>query len=671
MLVLGIHGGQIGDDEDQGPGFTSHDAAAVLVRDGEIAAAIEEERLTRLKHSNSFPVEAIRFCLAQAGAGWGDLDWIALNLSEQTLDLQYALAALNLVGGRISSARTAIGALFTRHFGVDVAARLRFCQHHLTHAASAYFASRFDRALIVTLDGDGEDRCGMVLAAEHGRLRPIMEYPEQKSLGNWYTALIKVLGYTRFDEYKVMGLAPLGDPRTYARMFKSFYRLLPGGDYELEPMTKHLYHLQREGLVAGMRGKGAPFTQMHKDFAAALQEALEDVALHIVRHFQRQTGMDQLCLAGGVVHNCSMNGKILRTGLFRKVFAQPAAHDAGTALGAAWMVLKEEGREPGREPMRHVFLGTDVGSAAAIGRALAGWEDFLEFEQADDVEARTARLLAGGAVVGWVQGRSEFGPRALGNRSILADPRPAANKDLINRMVKKREGYRPFAPSVCEESVSEFFETPPEQTDFPFMIFVLAVRAEKRAELGAITHVDGTARVHTVARDVNPRYWRLLREFAALTGLPILLNTSFNNNAEPIVDSAADAIACFLTTGLHWLVIGDYIARKRDLAPADLSHLTLAPELRRNRKLVRRAPLDGDAGAWRFAIECTANDYFCESRVGVSRDLFQLLMAADGRRSAAGLMADLGMAEDRRAALAGELVDLWGRRVIVLRPAAV
>lgn len=669
MLVLGIHGGGQRDEEDHAAGFTSHDAAAVLLRDGEIVAAIEEERLSRLKHSNSFPVEAIGFCLSQAGVGLSDVDWIALNLSEQTLDLQYALEALSRPGGQITSAREAIGSLFEKAFAIDVSAKLRFCQHHVAHAASAYYASRFDRALVVILDGDGEGLSGMVLAAENGALRPLMEYPEQKSLGNWYTSLINVLGYTRFDEYKVMGLAPLGNPQTYARMFKSFYRLLPGGDYEIEPITKHFYHLQREGLIEGMRRKGDPFTQRHKDFAAALQAALEDIGLHIVRHFQRQTGMDRLCLAGGVTHNCSLNGKILYTKLFRKIFAQPAAHDAGTALGAAWMVFTEEGRQPGREAMQHVYLGTHVGDTDEIGRALEAWSDFLEIEKVEDVEARTARLLADGAVVGWVQGQSEFGPRALGNRSILADPRPASNKDLINRMVKKREGYRPFAPSVCEESVGEYFETLPEQTDYPFMIFVLNVRPERRAGLGAITHADGTARVHTVSRDVNPRYWRLLREFAGLTGLPILLNTSFNNNAEPIVDSAEDAIACYLTTGLHWLVIGNYMARKRDLSPTDAVHSRLAPGLRRNRKLVRRAALNGDSSAARFGIECTANDFFCESRVSVAEDLFHLLMAADGRRSVASLAVELGITGDRRETLTRELVDLWGRRVIVLRPA--
>lgn len=671
MLVLGLHGGYVRETEDLGPGFGSHDAAAVLVRDGEIIAAIEEERLSRLKHSNAFPVEAIRFCLREAGAGWSDVDRITLNVSQQSLDYHRALQSLRTPGERIVTAREAIASLFQETFGVDVADKLRFCHHHLAHAASAYYASGFDRALVVTLDGDGDDLCGMVLVANDGRLHPIKEYSDQISLGNWYSSLINVLGYTRFDEYKVMGLAPLGNPLKYAALFKNFYRLLPGGEYEITPIVEHVYHLEREGLIENTRRKGTPFTEMHRDFAAALQAALEDIGLHIVRHFQRQTGMDKLCLAGGVVHNCSLNGKILYTGLFRKVFAQPAAHDAGTALGAAWMVLREEGREAVRhEPMRHVFFGTEIGGPEEIARTLETWRGFLDFEKLEDVEARTARLLADGSVVGWIQGRSEFGPRALGNRSILADPRPASNKDLVNRMVKKREGYRPFAPSVCAENAGEFFETAPEQADFPFMIFVLNVLPQRQAELGAITHADGTARVHTVDRSVNPRYWRLLREFGGLTGIPMLLNTSFNNNAEPIVDSAEDAIACYLTTGLHYLVIGDYLVRKRDLGPSDPRYLELAPTLRLNRKLVRRAALNGQNAISPFTIECTANDFFCESKVHISEDLFRILLAADGCRSAAALMADAGVPEERKGALAGELVDLWGRRVVVLRPAA-
>ena len=668
MLVLGIHGGNVRELEDHEPGFGSHDAAAVLVRDHDIVAAMEEERLSRLKHSNAFPVEAMRFCLRTAGATWHDVDRIALNMSQQTLDHHRALHALGTPGGRIITAREAIAALFADAFAVDVADKLRFSHHHLAHATSAYDASGYDRALVITLDGDGDGLCGMVLVADAGRLHPIKEYPDQVSLGNWYSSLINVLGYTRFDEYKVMGLAPLGDPRKYAALFKSFYRLLPGGDYEITPIAEHLYHLQREGLIENTRRKGAPFTQMHKDFAAALQVALEDIVLHIVRHFKRQTGMDHLCLAGGVAHNCSMNGKILYSGLFRKVFVQPAAHDAGTALGAAWMVLREEGlRRNGGEPMRHVFFGTDIGRPDELDRTLDAWRDFVEFERLDDIETRTAQLLAEGAVVGWVQGRSEFGPRALGNRSILADPRPAANKDLINRMVKKREGYRPFAPSVCLENVAEFFETLPEQDDFPFMIFVLKVRPARQSELGAITHADGTARVHTVAESVNPRYWRLLREFGELTGIPMLLNTSFNNNAEPIVDSAEDAITCYLTTGLHYLVLGDYLVRKRELLPADARYLGLSLGLRPNRKLVRRTGRDGRG---RFTIECTANDFFGPSKADVSEDLFRLLLASDGHRSVAELVEEVAITEARRGALVEQLVDLWERRVLVLRPGA-
>jgi carbamoyltransferase len=672
MLVLGIHGGQARETEDLGPGFGAHDAAAVLVRDNEILAAIEEERITRLKHTNAFPGEAIRFCLRQAGVGWDEVDRVALNVSEQTLDYHAALGALGTPGERISAAREILAARFSEAFGVDVADRLRFCHHHMAHAVSAYFASGFDRSLVVTLDGDGDGLSGMVLVADNGRLHKLKEYSDQISLGNWYSSLINVLGYTRFDEYKVMGLAPLGNPERFAALFRSLYRLLPGGEYEIAPIAEHVYHLQREGLVDNTRKKGAPFNQMHKDFAAALQATLEDIGLHIARHFQRQTAMDKLCLAGGVAHNCSMNGKILYSGLFRKMFVQPAAHDAGSALGAAWMVLGDEGGMVCRRPMRHLYLGSDIQGPDEIGRTLDGWRSLVDFERLEDIEAHSALLLAEGAVIGWVQGRSEFGPRALGNRSILADPRPAENKDLINRMVKKREGYRPFAPSVCEENAGEFFETLPEQADFPFMIFVLNVRSQWQTPLGAITHTDGTARVHTVAQSVNPRYWKLLRAFGDRTGVPMLLNTSFNNNAEPIVDSVEDAVTCYLTTGLHYCVIGDYLVRKRELGPTDLRYLELAPALRPHRKLVRRVERDGDGRGLRgrFAIECTANDFFCESKVQVSRDLFQLLLAADGLRSAASLLDEQGLPLERREAIIGELVDLWSRRAVVLRPAA-
>src|SRR5262249_1296171 len=283
---------------------------------------------------------------------------------------------------------------------------------------------------------------------------------------------------------------------------------------------------------------------------ASLQETLEDIAFHTIRYYRQVTGQKRLCLAGGVAHNCTLNGKLLYSGLFDDVFIQPAAHDAGCALGSAMHAYLQAKGSLSRPRLDHVFWGSDAGADDEIESTLSRWTELVEFEKVDNVAERAAQLLAGGSVIGWVQGRSEFGPRALGNRSILADPRPAENKRVINAMVKKREGYRPFAPSVPEEDAADIFVPPPMKTA-PFMIFVVDVREHQRALLGAVTHVNGSARVQTVSRSTNARYHRLLAEFKALTGVPVLLNTSFNNNAEPIVDSVEDAVVCYLTTGLH------------------------------------------------------------------------------------------------------------------------
>jgi carbamoyltransferase len=261
------------------------------------------------------------------------------------------------------------------------------------------------------------------------------------------------------------------------------------------------------------------------DFAAAIQEALESLMLHVLAHYRESTGLRNLCLAGGVSQNCSANGKILYSHLFDQVFVQPAAHDAGCALGAALFVSGETATRPEQEQIRHVFWGSDIGDASDIEKELHAWRGFLEFEKCTSIEDRTASLIAQGSVIGWVQGRTEFGPRALGNRSILADPRPVQNKDRINQMVKKRESFRPFAPSVLDKDADQYFEIPQDVESLPFMTFVVKVRPEWRPILGAVTHVDGTARLQTVSFHDNPRYWNLIQAFGRITGVPILLNT--------------------------------------------------------------------------------------------------------------------------------------------------
>jgi len=671
MLVLAIHSlSPIRDSDDMDPelGWGDHDAAAVLVEDGRVLAAIEEERLNRVKHSSAFPLRAARRCLDQAGVRLRDVDRIAIAFSEEYADRYFLRRALDNAAAPLGGGRARLAALLERELGWDAPERLRFVGHHQAHLWSAFQPSGFDRGLAVSIDGVGESLSGAVATFQGNRLDVLREYPVRKSLGFFYRECIAMVGYTRFDEYKVMGLAPYGHPERYAELFADAYRLLPGGDYEVLPGDALVLLMDDAGLARHARRKGEPFDQAHRDFSAALQQALERIVFHVLSHWREETGERALCMAGGVAHNCTMNGRIAYSGLFDRMWVQPAAHDAGNALGAALAVLHEEGAPLASAPLRQVYLGSGIPDDGGVERELRGWGDLLEFERCGDVVAETSRLLAGGSVVGWVQGRSEFGPRALGNRSILADPRPAENKDRINAMVKKREGYRPFAPSTRLERAGDFFELPAAVAEFPFMTFALRVRPEVRELLGAVTHVDGTARVQTVARDTNPRYWALLRAFEELTGVPVLLNTSFNNHAEPIVDSVDEAVACFLTTGLDALVVGDHLVRKRNGGAAGEALARLSPSLPASRKLVMRTGAEGEREC---ELESTGNRWFGEAAVALSDHAFALLWASDGVRTLGELLDERGWMDDaERRALLDEMAELWSRRAVVLRPPA-
>lgn len=671
MFVLGVHGGRRREDEDNPFGFALHDSAAVLLLDGRVVAAIEEERLNRIKHTNCFPVQSIKYCLDESRLSLTDVDYIAINSAGHLMDVTAKRAFLanpNLKAP--TDGRSFVASLFETNFGVNVEAKIRFCKHHVAHAWSAFAPSGYDSSLILVLDGDGDDLSGMVLLAEGDKMTKLAEYGIGQSLGHFYAQMIALLGYQRFDEYKAMGLAPYGNPETYSRLFQEFYRLLPGGNFEIVDADTSTLRLIDAGILDQARRKGETLTQVHKDLAATLQATLEEIVLHVLKHYAHETKQKRLCFAGGVAHNCSLNGRILYSGLFDKVFVQPAAHDAGGAIGSAISVFRDESASQQPHKIEHLYFGTDIDSLPETpGKTLSRWGEFLTFEKVDSVAQRTAQLLAEGSVVGWVQGRSEFGPRALGNRSILADPRPAFNKLLINKMVKKREAYRPFAPSVLEERLHEFFDVPPDRAEFPFMIFVLKVREQMRELLGAVTHVDGTARVQTVSRKDNPKYWELIHEFQKLTGIPILLNTSFNNNAEPIVDSVEDAIVCFLTTGLDYLVVGDYIAQKKETV-ADDAFEALVPSLPKSRKLVKRTGLGG-SGQWEtiYEFQGTMSNYFARRVINVSPEVFAMLMATDGNRTLATLFAEAGAPDaNRRAQVREEMEDLWAKRIIILRP---
>jgi carbamoyltransferase len=653
MIIAGMCGGLDPADENRFGivPYAVHDAACALLDEGEIVAAIEEERLNRIKHTNKCPLSALRHCLDSRGLTIADVDAFAFAIRESYLDdvaaQRYAGArSLGLQRGRQLLQRLLEEATAQR---VDPA-RFHFIDHHFAHACSAYYPSGFERALIFTTDGVGDGISGSIYVAAENKLQLLRTFAEEDSLGHFYLRITRYLGFDLFDEYKVMGLAPYGDAARFAPLFAELYELRPDGGYRFDP--ERLKELPSR-LPARAPDNG--FTQTDMDVAMAVQLTLERIGGHVVEHYQQLTGLDHLCLAGGVALNCRMNGDLLQRGRFKRVFVQPAANDAGLSLGAA-LHLHHRCRLPStpRPALRHVYWGGPCGSAREIEQLLRRWEGFVAYQRVNDPYTEAARLLSEGTIIGWARGRSEFGPRALGNRSILADPRPASNKDLINALVKKREAFRPFAPSALEEYAAEYFELPGDERSFPFMLFTVPVQPRHRALLGAITHVDGSARLQTVSSRDNPCYWRLIDAFRALTGVPILLNTSFNNFAEPIVETAEDSLICFLTTGLGVLFLEDWMVTKKPRTPESLLPLTL--RLRPHAKLHDApAPIVGNT--------------FDAREHAVSGDVFELLLRADGYRTIDELMDGVGIRDqqERLACLSG-IEQLWERRLVCLNP---
>jgi carbamoyltransferase len=458
------------------------------------------------------------------------------------------------------------------------------------------------------------------------------------------------LGFTIHDEYKVMGLAPYGDPARFSGSFNDLVRLDPDGGVRILPTPEIM-----AALAEAARVPGGPIEQIHKDFAAALQKALERGLLHLVAHYGKELSQRKLCFAGGVAQNCSANGKLLLSDLFDDVFVQPVAYDAGCALGAAlWAHSIERPAMPAHNVrMFDLQLGLPTARNDDLRKVLNRWEFAVDWTEADDIADTGAKLIADGAVIGWMQGRAEYGARALGNRSIIADPRPAENKDRINAMVKKREGFRPFAPSVIDEMLHEYFDVPKRVAALPFMVFVVPVREQYRQTLGAITHVDGTARVQSVARTTNEKYWRLIRAFGGRTGIPMVLNTSFNNNAEPIVNTPEDALNCFLSTDIDYLLIGDFLVRKR----GDKHDALVAAGIRLNPRyaLIYRPASSG-------RVQSLVIDQVNHGSEPVSHEVIRVLAAAARDQSS---LRDAACKE--RISLSGEfqmeLFNCWFRRV--------
>lgn len=545
----------------------SHDTSACLLVDGAVVSFAEQERFNRDQHTKVFPDDAIGFCLAQAGIAAGELEGVAfghhalVDFARGARDAvgraaPRRLAAQAFVDGRLLLREQA----FRRRWGYR--GRIFHVGHHKAHAASAFFPGPFDSAAVLTLDRGGDFLSTTLNAGDGNRLRTLAEVANPHSLGEVYTALTWYLGFRpNADEGKVMGLAPYGSPRL-ADDLRDLVDLRPDGLFRV---NLGWFGYQREGGLLSRRflerfGPArvpeSEITDRHEDMAFAVQQLIEEAALHVARGLKHATGAANLCVAGGVALNSVMNTRLLREAGFEHVFVQPAASDAGNALGAALWVWHQELGNPRGWKMDHAFLGA---SFAAKEQAEALRARGLTFEQVRDPASAAAQLLADGKVVGWFQGRAEVGPRALGARSILADPRRPEMKDVVNARIKRREGFRPFAPSVLHERGAEYFEA---YYPTPFMLHVQTVRKEKRELIPAVTHVDGTGRLQSVTADFNPDFHRLIQEFDRLTGVPVVLNTSFNLRGEPMVHRPAEAVEDYLKSEMDALVLGPYLARK-------------------------------------------------------------------------------------------------------------
>lgn len=563
------------------------DAAACVIVDGQLIIAVEEERLRRIKHWAGFPSEAIRYCLSEARVKLADIEHVAINSDPKANLLKKVGFAfrkkpeLSLVLDRIRNAseRVGIATELEKAFpGQKFKGAIHRVEHHLAHLASCYLVGPFEQAVALSVDGFGDFASAAWGFGQHHRVSVADRIFFPHSLGIFYQAITQYLGFTNYgDEYKVMGLAPYGEPRYIGEMQKLVELLNDGTfklgleyfrhhrekiDYEWDggsPVIGTLYSPELEALLGPARHKADSLNARHKDIARSAQAMYEEAFFHLLRRLHAEFGSDNLVLAGGCAMNSVANGKVGRQSDFKKVYVQSAAGDAGGAIGAALVAWIEVGGQESRFVMNHAYWGPEFRDEE-IDRILKGFGDELVAENCrveyisneDELCRKTARAIAEGQVVGWFQGRMEWGPRALGNRSILGDPRRADMKDILNAKIKRRESFRPFAPSILREAVSEWFE---ENDDVPFMMQVFQIRTEKRAEIPAVTHVDGSGRLQTVDRSANPRYYRLIECFRDLTKVPMVLNTSFNEN-EPVVCRPEEAISCFLRTRMDVLVLG-------------------------------------------------------------------------------------------------------------------
>ena len=584
-----------------------HDSAAALLRDGDIVAAAQEERFTRKKHDAGFPEAAIKYCLQEAGIALGDVDYVAFYDKpflkfERLLETYVAFAPKGFQSFRMAIPVWLREKLFLKDLllkelknfapGYDWDSRLRFSEHHLSHAASAFFPSPFEEAAVLTMDGVGEWATTSLAIGRGNKLEVIKEIHFPHSLGLLYSAFTYYTGFkVNSGEYKVMGLAPYGEPSYKQLILDRLIDLKSDGSFRLDQsyfnystgltMTSEKFH---ELFGAPPRKPEDALEQRHMDLAASIQAVTEEAVLRLTRSIRNETGIRNLCLAGGVALNCVANGKVFRDGKFDGIWIQPASGDAGGALGAALAIhhihLDQKRTTDGRDKMRGSYLGPTFDQHEIERRLVAVGAKFSTVDDATLFDL-CASALSENKALGWFQGRMEFGPRALGGRSILGDARSPLMQSMLNLKVKYRESFRPFAPSILREDVGSWFEL---NGDSPYMLLVADVATDRRIAMSkdqealfgieklnvpksvipAVTHVDYSARIQTVHEETNSRYHKLLSRFKQITGCPVLVNTSFNVRGEPIVCSPEDAFKCFMATDLDLLVVGNAILRKEE-----------------------------------------------------------------------------------------------------------
>jgi carbamoyltransferase len=551
-----------------------HDSAACLIQDGRLVAAASEERFTRKKHDEGFPHKAVDYCLKAGGIEAKDLDYVGF-YDKPVLKFERLISTyLSTFPRGFFSYSKAMPVWLKEKLWIpsmirkelNYKGKILFTEHHMSHAASAFLVSPFKEAAILTVDGVGEWATASYGVGKDRQIDLFKEIRFPHSLGLLYSAFTYYLGFkVNSAEYKVMGLAPYGEPK-YVDQVKELIEIKDDGSFVMD-MSYFSYHYGLR-MVNGKFSKlfGGPpregeskLDQRHKDIAASVQRVTEEIMLKMAGYLHRETGMENLCLAGGVALNCVANGRVLREGPFKDIFIQPAAGDAGGALGVAAYIYHSVLDHPRIEAMEHAYLGPDY-SETEIQTMLKNYGAPARQLERGDLVREVAELIDGQTVIGWFQGRMEFGPRALGNRSIIADARNPKNKDVVNLKIKFRESFRPFAPTVLEERISEYFEI---DRPSPYMLLVAPVREGKRV-IPSVTHVDHSARIQSINRSQNALYYDLIKEFDRRTGVPVIINTSFNVRGEPIVCTPEDAYRCFMRTHMDYLVLGPYLLDKRD-----------------------------------------------------------------------------------------------------------